>query len=32
MVLSELGHEVELGTGVGAAHQVFLDAGVPAAA
>ena len=32
MVLSELGHEVELGTGVGAAQQVFLDAGVPAAA
>jgi aspartate aminotransferase-like enzyme len=32
MVLSELGHHVELGTGVGAAQQVFLDAGVPAAA
>jgi aspartate aminotransferase-like enzyme len=32
MVLCELGHRVELGTGVGAAQQVFLDAGVPAAA
>ena len=32
MVLSDLGHEVEVGAGVGAAQQVFLDAGVPAAA
>src|ERR671930_1425693 len=32
MVLSDLGHEVELGAGVGAAQQVSLDAGVPAAA
>jgi serine---pyruvate transaminase len=32
MVLTELGHPVELGTGVGAAQQVFFDAGVPAAA
>jgi serine---pyruvate transaminase len=32
MVLSELGHRVELGSGVGAAQQVFLDASVPAAA
>jgi serine---pyruvate transaminase len=32
MTLRELGHEVELGAGVGAAQQVFLDAGVAAAA
>jgi aspartate aminotransferase-like enzyme len=32
MTLRELGHEVELGTGVGAAQRVFLDAGVPAGA
>jgi aspartate aminotransferase-like enzyme len=32
MVLAELGHEVELGAGVGAAQRVFLDARVPAAA
>ena len=32
MVLSQLGFEVELGAGVGAAQRVFLDAGVPAAA
>jgi len=32
MVLSELGHQVDLGAGVGAAQQVFLDASVPAAA
>ncbi len=31
MVLTELGLEVELGTGVGAAQRVFLDARVPAA-
>ncbi len=31
MTLSELGHSVELGTGVGAAQGVFLEAGVPAA-
>ena len=30
MTLSELGHEVELGSGVGAAQRVFLEAGVPA--
>ena len=29
LVLSELGHDVEMGTGVGAAQQVFLEAGVP---
>jgi serine---pyruvate transaminase len=29
MTLRELGHEVELGTGVGAAQRVFLEAGVP---
>jgi aspartate aminotransferase-like enzyme len=29
MTLSQLGHEVELGAGVGAAQRVFLDAGVP---
>jgi aspartate aminotransferase-like enzyme len=29
MTLRELGHEVELGTGVAAAQRVFLDAGVP---
>ncbi len=32
MALRELGHEVELGSGVGAAQSVFLEAGVPAAA
>jgi aspartate aminotransferase-like enzyme len=32
MVLSQLGHEVEHGAGVGAAQRVFLEAGVPAAA
>jgi aspartate aminotransferase-like enzyme len=32
MTLRELGAEVELGSGVAAAQQVFLDAGVPAAA
>ena len=32
MTLRELGHEVELGVGVGAAQAVFLEAGVPAAA
>ena len=32
MTLRELGHEVELGAGVGAAQRVFLEAGVPAAA
>jgi len=32
MTLRELGHDVELGTGVGAAQAVFLEAGVPAAA
>jgi aspartate aminotransferase-like enzyme len=32
MVLSQLGHDVELGAGVGAAQRVFLEAGVPAAA
>ena len=32
MTLRELGHEVELGPGVGAAQAVFLEAGVPAAA
>jgi aspartate aminotransferase-like enzyme len=31
MTLAELGHPVELGTGVGAAQSVFLEAGVPAA-
>jgi aspartate aminotransferase-like enzyme len=31
MTLSELGHQVELGAGVGAAQGVFLQAGVPAA-
>ncbi len=30
MALRELGHEVELGTGVAAAQRVFLEAGVPA--
>jgi serine---pyruvate transaminase len=30
MTLRELGHEVELGTGVAAAQRVFLEAGVPA--
>lgn len=32
MTLRELGHELELGAGVGAAQRVFLEAGVPAAA
>jgi aspartate aminotransferase-like enzyme len=32
MVLAQLGHDVEHGTGVGAAQRVFLEAGVPAAA
>jgi aspartate aminotransferase-like enzyme len=32
MALRELGHDVELGAGVGAAQAVFLEAGVPAAA
>lgn len=32
MTLRELGHEVELGSGLGAAQQVFLDAGVAAGA
>ena len=31
MTLRELGHDVELGAGVGAAQGVFLEAGVPAA-
>jgi aspartate aminotransferase-like enzyme len=31
MTLAQLGHPVEQGTGVGAAQQVFLEAGVPAA-
>jgi serine---pyruvate transaminase len=31
MTLSDLGHPVELGAGVGAAQGVFLEAGVPAA-
>jgi aspartate aminotransferase-like enzyme len=31
MTLSELGHPLELGSGVGAAQGVFLEAGVPAA-
>jgi serine---pyruvate transaminase len=31
MALSELGHDVELGAGAGAAQRVFLEAGVPAA-
>jgi serine---pyruvate transaminase len=31
MTLRELGHEVELGTGVAAAQRVFLEAGVPLA-
>jgi aspartate aminotransferase-like enzyme len=30
MALRELGHDVELGAGVGAAQAVFLEAGVPA--
>jgi aspartate aminotransferase-like enzyme len=29
LTLRELGHEVELGTGVGAAQRAFADAGVP---
>jgi aspartate aminotransferase-like enzyme len=32
LVLRELGYELELGAGVGAAQQVFADAGVPAPA
>ena len=32
MTLRELGHDVELGSGVGAAQEVFLEAGVPMAA
>jgi aspartate aminotransferase-like enzyme len=32
MVLSQLGHDVEFGAGVGAAQRVFVEAGVPAAA
>jgi hypothetical protein len=32
MVLAQLGHEVDLGTGVGAAQRGFMDAGVPARA
>jgi serine---pyruvate transaminase len=32
MTLRELGHDVELGTGVAAAQRVFLEAGVPVAA
>jgi aspartate aminotransferase-like enzyme len=32
IALSQLGHEVEHGAGVGAAQRVFLEAGVPAAA
>jgi aspartate aminotransferase-like enzyme len=32
MVLAQLGHEVDFGTGVGAAQRVFVEAGVPAAA
>ncbi|MGH2970490.1 MAG: pyridoxal-phosphate-dependent aminotransferase family protein [Solirubrobacteraceae bacterium] len=32
MVLDQLGHDVDHGTGVGAAQRVFLAAGVPAAA
>lgn len=32
MTLTELGHQVDLGAGVGAAQGVFLEAGVPAAA
>ena len=32
MALSQLGHEVEHGAGVGAAQRVFVEAGVAAAA
>jgi serine---pyruvate transaminase len=32
MTLRELGHDVELGAGVGAAQRVFVEAGVPVAA
>jgi len=32
LTLRELGHELDLGAGVGAAQRVFLDAGVPASA
>ncbi|MEA2422744.1 MAG: serine---pyruvate transaminase [Thermoleophilaceae bacterium] len=32
MTLTDLGHPVELGAGVGAAQRVFLEAGVPAGA
>ena len=31
MTLRELGHEVELGAGVGAAQRVFVEAGLPVA-
>jgi serine---pyruvate transaminase len=31
LTLRELGHEVELGAGVGAAQRVFAEAGVPVA-
>jgi serine---pyruvate transaminase len=31
MALVELGHDLELGAGVGAAQRIFLEAGVPAA-
>jgi serine---pyruvate transaminase len=31
MTLHELGHEVDLGAGVGAAQRVFVEAGVPVA-
>jgi serine---pyruvate transaminase len=30
MTMRQLGHDVELGTGVAAAQRVFLEAGVPA--
>jgi hypothetical protein len=30
-VLTQLGHDVELGAGVGAAQRVFVEAGVAAA-
>jgi serine---pyruvate transaminase len=32
IALDQLGHEVEHGSGVGAAQRVFVEAGVPAAA
>jgi serine---pyruvate transaminase len=31
MTLAQLGHELELGSGVGAAQRIFLEAGVPVA-